>query len=511
MKKFLYIAMAAALVFNACKKEEAPVANSSISLSTNVIEADAAGNVYEIKVTSGSDWRVSGFCEWARPLSETGKSGDVLKIEVDPNESYDVLITEFKVFSGSAVETVSVVSKTAGNQFRLVSPDEVTCSVHGGTLSLSLISSVADEIKYEFSEGGSEWLSYKETTEFLGKTILIFNVVENTTYFGRDTEVRLTCGDAEPLTVAVHQSPVEHYEFSENSLVFEGLCAGTLTSEIYSNVDFKLSSSADWLSIDVRKGDMREDGLYVYTVTYSFGEAKGSRSANIQLDVRGEYGAPFSFLQKDPDAVLVEITDRYLRDILAGNGWILSYGEYDTHCEVLEKGLTATRLAISYEYSLQTIDGLGNFPELNEVSLRSLNSIKTLDLSDCHKISTLTTNGCNALETVMLGDNPLTTFELDNNTYLKSESLVISSDNLTAINVNSIDSWYIDYDRCETLDVSGCPKLSELKARREGEDYWSGSMFQPLKTILVSQAQKDAIDAGTLTVDKSDITEIVVK
>lgn len=511
MKKCLYLIMAAALVLGACEKEEAAVDNSSISLSADVIEAAAEGDVYEVKVTSSSDWRVSGYCAWARPLAESGKSGDVLKIEVDPNESYDVLTAEFKVFAGSAVESLSVVSSPSGSVFELVSSEEVSCTTESVNISVSVLSTGSEEIDYEFSNGGSEWITFKDAVEFSGKKILIFTVSENETYFERDSEIKLVCGESAPLTVSVHQNKVEYYEFSTDNVVFEGMGSGTQTSEIYSNIEFTLAPQESWLTVDVQKGDMREDGLYVYTVTYSFGESSSTRVSNIGFTVNGQNVNTFSFMQKDPDAVLVEITDRYLRNDLAKRGWILSYGDYSSQCEVLEKGLTETELMLSFEYELSVIDGLGSFPELNLLSMTTVPHLRTLDLSDCHKISTLRISSCNDLENVILGDNPLSAFELNNNNYLTSESLTISSDNLTTISINSIDSWDIDYDKCATLDVTGCPKLSVLKAKRQGEDWWSGELTQPLKTILVSQAQKDAIDAGSLTVDKSDITEIVVK
>ena len=67
MKKLLYVFAAAALVFSACNDEEIQVDNSSVSLSVETVEAAHEGGIYDVVVTSDSDWRVSGFCEWASP------------------------------------------------------------------------------------------------------------------------------------------------------------------------------------------------------------------------------------------------------------------------------------------------------------------------------------------------------------------------------------------------------------------------------------------------------------
>ena len=66
-----------------------------------------------------------------------------------------------------------------------------------------------------------------------------------------------------------------------------------------------------------------------------------------------------------------------------------------------------------------------------------------------------------------------------------------------------------DYERCASLDITGCTSLESLKARREAKDYYG--MKCTMKTIYVTAAQKAAIDAGTVTVDKSDLTSYVVK
>ena len=93
MKKIFSLSIAAALVLAACGEEEIQIDNSSVSLSAETVVAAPEGGIYDIVVTSDSDWRVSGFCEWARPLAESGKSGETLKIEVDPSNSREILTT----------------------------------------------------------------------------------------------------------------------------------------------------------------------------------------------------------------------------------------------------------------------------------------------------------------------------------------------------------------------------------------------------------------------------------
>ena len=65
------------------------------------------------------------------------------------------------------------------------------------------------------------------------------------------------------------------------------------------------------------------------------------------------------------------------------------------------------------------------------------------------------------------------------------------------------------YEKCESLDVSGCPALTTLKAKREASSY--NGVQCTMKTIYVSAAQKAAIESGTITAEKSELSSYVVK
>ena len=62
--------------------------------------------------------------------------------------------------------------------------------------------------------------------------------------------------------------------------------------------------------------------------------------------------------------------------------------------------------------------------------------------------------------------------------------------------------------------MTGCPALKELKATRGYSEYgdtWDEILVATLKTILLTQEQKDAYDRGEMTIEKSDETEISVR
>ena len=236
MKKILSLSIAAALVFAACGEEEIQIDNSSVSLSEETVVAAPEGGIYDIVVTSDSDWRVSGFCEWARPLAESGKSGETLKIEVDPSNSREILTTEFKVFSGSAVKTVEVRSNPSFI-LDLLTENEVEFSSAEASLSIKLDTNVP-EIESAFSGTGSEWVEFAGRQEVFGKTMLSFNVKANETYVGRETELTLS-GEGKSASVKISQAQLDAIITDTPKVVHTGLDASSVTFDVRANVDFE--------------------------------------------------------------------------------------------------------------------------------------------------------------------------------------------------------------------------------------------------------------------------------
>ncbi len=500
-----------------CENEEIVQDNSSVTLSVETVEAAPEGGIYDVTVTSDSDWRVSGFCEWARPLSESGKSGETLRIEVDPSNSHDILTTEFKVFSGSAVKSVKVLSNPSF-MMNLLTENEVELSSSASTLKIKLDTNVP-EIETMLSESGADWVEYVGRQEVFGNTILTFRVNANETYIGRETELTLS-GNGKSASVKISQSQLDAIVTDTPKVVHTGLNASSVTFDVRANVDFSIALPS-WLTlVSQEKGAREEDGLTTYTITLSFGENVSSRVADLNFVSGGKILLQVAVKQQNPDAVLFNITDMILRQELVKKGWILA-SDSSTECELLEPGMTGTSLEISTSgwnaLNVKVIDGLDNFPALVSLSLKNLNA-ETLDFDNCAKLQTLTINKLPKLKEVILGNCPVTVFKTSidggysyySEDYFEATSVKISSDNLTEINVSS-ESYYITYyDNCAEIDVAGCPKLSILKAKRETSD-WDDNVICHLEKLYVSQAQKDAIDVGTLSLEKSNKTELVVR
>lgn len=499
MKKKIFACLAAAAVVLACEK--APVEQeSSISLSENTINAAPEGGVYELSVTSGADWRVAGWCEWARPVSEEGKSGEKVKFDVDPSDVMEVRTAEFKIFSGSAVETVTIVSNPSF-VIDLISEPEVSLSSDEAVLKVKLNTNVP-EIETVFSGDGASWIEFSKREEMFGNTVLSYNVLANATYVDRDTELTLN-GQGKSVKVKVEQSQLDAVITDTPKLVYEGLGAGQLTLTVRANVDYTYDVP-EWLNVtSATKGSRDSEGLVPETIVFSFDAYTSSRIGDIPFVSDGREMLKVAVKQQNPDAVLCNIPDAGLRNALSQKGWVLASESVD-ECEILEAGLSGESLELSGS-SIKSVFGLGAFPELKTLTVKST-GVSVFDVSDCRKLEEVNAPLNTGLSEIKLGDAPVVKFNTNEEgryvyNYFTSSTVTVSSKNLKELNLRSFDCMYLYYyENCSTIDVSACPSLEKLDAYRIYTLWGNYRTF--LTTIYVSQAQMDSYNAGTLQIER---------
>lgn len=69
--KNLMIVLSVSLLLWGCSDDDESInnGNSTISLSTNILQVDKNGGDATVTVTSSDNWRLSGICDWAHPSS----------------------------------------------------------------------------------------------------------------------------------------------------------------------------------------------------------------------------------------------------------------------------------------------------------------------------------------------------------------------------------------------------------------------------------------------------------
>lgn len=518
MKKYIVILASAALMLSSCGEEgKESLDLSSVSLSTNEIISDSEGGQFDVTVTSSEDWRVSGISDWVTADKTGGKSGEKVTFTVAPSSSMVTDSVFFKIFAGSAVQQVKV-KISAGQVINLESEDKVDVSADANAVVIKLKTNI-EKFEYDYSDGGADWISFDQRSDAFGLTTLRFNVKRSKEFTARTSDIIIKGASRGDIKVNVTQAQRDTMLCETPDIVKDLAAYGDIKLVVRANVVPFLTFESTWLEkVSETAGEKAADGLTDYTFVFSAPEAKGSRVTVMnchKADANGIVMHQFSIKQQNPNPIICNITDAKVREALSKQGWIITSGE-STECEVVDAGLTSTSLTLSgeYYYGLQAtiIDGLDGFPELTELTLDKSQTVRTIDLSGCKKLKTVLAKEYSMLETVKFGDSPVESFSLGDpdDSGLNSKSLTFSGSKVKSIDI-TCSSWMIayGYERCASLDITGCTSLESLKARREAQDYYG--MKCTMKTIYVTAAQKAAIEAGTITVDKSDLSEYVIK
>lgn len=470
--------------------------NSTISLSTNIIQMDKNGGDATVTVTSSDNWRLSGICEWAHPSVNSGKNGDIVTFTIDPNKLAEKRATTFKFFTGSSVIPLKVESQRA-YIIDLLSDKTLSLSKEESIVRILLDTNVEDPT-ITYSGGGEKWLTFNKRGEFDSKVTLSFAAAKNNTYKDRTTTITISSPlVAEPVNIDVNQEQTDAI-ITESSTFMYDLTARTISLKVKYNVDYAISitKGKDWITdqsiSEPQKGD---DGLTTITVTYKLTAASVSRGGTIHITkTDGALSKDIAIIQKDPDANPIEIPDITLRTLCISNNWILPID--DTKFIILEEGLNATSLSnTSYSNKIEDLTGIKYFPNLTSLRLGYCSNLKKLDISGLHKVSSLTFSTPTICEEYNLGDNPITSFSAGGNyAYSQAKSLKVISSKLVFLDL-SLNKWNQDYDYVTSIDASECPALTTLNVNRSSK----------IKTLYLKTGQV----IPQLT--KNDATTIVYK
>jgi len=490
MKKYLAIFAMAATMICSCQQHESDnpeqgggldIVEGEISLtgadfSDGQIVSGPTGGDYALKVSSSDDWRVSGICDWTEPSAWSGKNGETLTFKVQPNDSDAPRSTVFKVFTGDAVASVTIVSNPTF-VVSLVSDADVQVSSDAETVNVTVESNAAD---LDVNLGGAEWLSVNEVSDVFGKKSISIDVARSSEFKDRETVVTISgVGTDQSVNVNLTQAQRDTAFVVEGESIIKGIEAFDQTLNIRSNVDVSYSLPS-WLSeTSATTADKDDTGLQTRTIQVHADACGGSRASTVEFISGSNTVGSVYIKQQNPNPVYVTIKDEALASILESNGWILTDPQTGK-TELLEAGLNGTSLTVNNS-SVEDISGLDAFPNLSSLSIgTSTRYLTNVDLGSC----------------------PITSLSFSNSHYFSITSLTVAGTKLESLTV-ACNSYYIryGYDSLETLDVTGCPALTTLNATRQYNTYQG-----PLSTIYMTQAQSESV-----TVTKHSNAQIVVK
>lgn len=449
MKNIFMAFAAATCLLCSCSEDNtnSSADQGSISITGGgAIDAGPAGIEQAITVTSSGDWQLAGVCDWVHPSATSGKSGETVTFNVDPNSEGVSLETTFKFFTGMAIAPLKI-SSTSSHVLVLKSQPEVHYDKNAQELSILLRTNI-DELTASFSEKGEEWIHYTARSEVFGSTTLAFSVDANTTYANRTSIITLTGADAKPLSIKVTQTQTDVVLFEEPSYSV-ALAGGPLTINLQSNIDYVVevpAKYATWLHHQPAAPSVAPStGLVTRTETFTIDAASGLRGGKINFkSADGLYSMTVAIVQSGDTHVYATVPDAIFRKYLEDMGYVVVLE--DSKCEMTQAGQEVTAFVCD---NLRIVSLAGIEAFTNATSLSLVN---------------------NRVAEIALGTSPIETVKIS---YSYARNIEISGPNITLINAANSSSYP------ESLDVSACSGLKTLDI--------SGSMY--FKTLYMLNGQ----------------------
>lgn len=482
MKKIFLAFVSAALLFCGCSEEktEVPTAPDTITLSTDTILEGREGGTTEVTVTSSGTWRLAGACDWARPSAVSGANGETVVFTVDPNETYEDREATFKLFTGSAVAALRIVSNV-GDILETESDDASVTIEHDHTsFTVKLLTNLA-ELESSFSGDGAEWIEFDERIDAFGATIMRYKTKANPLYENRSCTltIRGTNTDA-ALEVPVTQRQIDVLEVNPSSFELD-LSEQTIEVELKTNVPYRFRYSVNWISVVEGSGSATDTKIRL-----KVGKAQDMRSGTITLvnTFNTNMQREIKVIQNDPDAGNIQVPDEAFKTWLLNKNWMVAAS--GNEFTVTPTGKAATSIANNSPYSdsskFTSLEGVEGFKNLTSISVYG-NKLTRVDISKLTKVSSLNVD-FNGIEEILLGDNPVESVAVSYHYHIPRygaaafipSRMTVAGTKLKTLNIVNGATWY---DELKTLDISGCPALETLKAGNRSK----------LKTIYMKTGQ----------------------
>ena len=512
MKKYILMLMSVAL-FMACSddKDTETIENQSISLNTEVVEFDGAGNALagtsSVTVTSSAEWRIVGDTSWCTPSVEKGGNGTTVSFNVDAAVDPEATRSVNLVFICGDAAVKLAVRQVPSPSLEFIKVEEpYTMASAGGGIVIKVKTNV-ETFDYETTE---DWVSliHYPTNSGTSEKWIQFGVETNSTFYDRDATVTLFKGTPVETTIRIEQSRFVGIILQSEAALEFGAAGGTATVTAVSNVDFVPTfTTADGVWLSATEDSSEGTDVVTKTFTLTCQPSEFPRTGTVTLKPTSGASIAISVNQVNPDQAPIDIPDQLFASYLKSNSYIT---EKDDKYYMTYKGYTATTIAMSSgSYAnVASIEGVEHFENITSFTLYYC-GVRKVDLSKNTKLTRVTATNM-PLEELILGDLNITSFSM---TYTfdpyynkdnSSKYFKLSSSKCTSLTLNLTSSYYSENDKLEYIDITEATALTTLKCNRV-----SGK----LKKVYVTQAQKDAYDAGTLTITASTTypVEVVVK
>lgn len=484
-----------------------PAAVASLSLSTGTLLFEADGQVSgesadRVTVASSGEWRLAGRQLWCEPSAVEGVDGDEVNFTVQPNESLEARSVTFTFMCGSREERLTV-TQLGGSVLDLEGGGTLELGPEGGDVRVKMWSSSQTSCRFEEEV---DWMHPAVTAASrseLQPSFLYFTVDPNTTGRAREARLILSNAEGDERTAVITQHKNLVLELIGESTFAVPVKGQEIGFQLRSNVELAVESE-EWivlLSDPDHTGDLVEQTLNFRVEPTS----EAFRNGTIRITSPEDESLLVEvFVNQGEKPQGVHFPDAKFREILIDNGYVtLISGD---ECEITEKGQNATTLPSLYNKGIESLQGIEAFKNIVDLGAEGImtNSVKVLDLSGNPNFKKLyytsSSSGKrsyldkNPIEQLILGDAPIENgYVFLANLYNFNAGLYSQSVTVSGTKVLTVDISLTSFDQVKWLDVTGCPNITTIVLH----SYY-------LKTLYVTQEQKEAIDGGSITIQDSN-------
>ena len=219
----------------------------ALILTSNKVELEAEGGDFSIELQANVEVTYeieSGAQTWLTPVARSrGLTSSVLAFHAEANEEAEARQAVIKLAGGNGLTEEVTVYQIGTGPALVLSQSEYIVSSAGETIQVELRSNTA----YEIEMPGVDWLR-KNSSRSLSTYTHYFIVDPNETYDARSAVIRFI--DREngiEQTVTVTQMQRDAIVVAQN--VYQiGVEGGALDFAVQANVDFTVSTNADWIT-----------------------------------------------------------------------------------------------------------------------------------------------------------------------------------------------------------------------------------------------------------------------
>lgn len=271
----------------------------ALLLTSNKVELEAEGGDFSIDLQANVEVTYeieSGAQTWLTPVARSrGLTSSVLAFHAEANEEAEARQAVIKLAGGNGLTEEVTVYQIGTGPALVLSQSEYIVSSAGETIQVELRSNTA----YEIEMPGVDWLR-KNSSRSLSTYTHYFIVDPNETYDARSAVIRFI--DREngiEQTVTVTQMQRDAIVVAQN--VYQiGVEGGALNFAVQANVDFTVSTNADWITQVEARG--LTERMLCFEVTPNEGEEmreavitleSGSVKQTIKVQQFGKMEEPF--------------------------------------------------------------------------------------------------------------------------------------------------------------------------------------------------------------------------